>query len=53
MMKRGVDSPDIADALALTFAYPLNNHARAGGDYPQPAPVESDYNPFEEERMIA
>lgn len=53
MMKRGVESPDKADALALTFAYPLTSHQRAGGDFPQPPAVEIDYDPFSEERMSA
>lgn len=53
MMKRGVASPDRADALALTFAYPLASHAAAGGDHPHKPPVEIDYNPFTEQRMSA
>jgi hypothetical protein len=46
MMKRGLDSPDLADALALTFALPVARHAHAGGDGPQKPLVESEYNPF-------
>ncbi|CAJ0778881.1 MULTISPECIES: terminase [Ralstonia] len=30
MKKRGLSSPDIADALALTFAYPVQPNANAG-----------------------
>jgi hypothetical protein len=47
MMKRGLDSPDLADALALTFSMPVQKHAFAGGDGPQKPLVESEYNPFE------
>jgi hypothetical protein len=47
MMKRGLDSPDLADALALTFAMPVAAHAHAGRDGPQKPLVESEYNPFE------
>src|SRR4029077_18434615 len=46
MMKRGLDSPDLADALALTFSMPVQKHAFAGGDGPQKPLVESEYNPF-------
>lgn len=53
MMKRNVDSPDKADALALTFAYPLTTHARAGGEHQQKPLVEHEYNPYSEERMSA
>jgi len=43
MMKRGLDSPDLADALALTFAMPVAAHYR-----PEPGKqlVQSEYNPF-------
>jgi hypothetical protein len=53
MMKRGIASPDLADALALTFAMPVANHEHAGGELPQKPLVQSEYNPFAEERMIA
>lgn len=46
MMKRGLDSPDLADALALTFSMPVQKHAFAGSDGPQKPLVESEYNPF-------
>jgi hypothetical protein len=52
MMRRGVASPDKADALALTFAYPLAPHDLAGGLRPKPQ-VEMDYDPFAPERMVA
>lgn len=46
-------SPDDLDALALTFAYPLAAHRNAGGEHPKPPAVESDYDPFAEDRMVA
>lgn len=52
MMRRGVPSPDKADALALTFAYPLAPHDLAGGLRPKPQ-VEMDYDPFAPDRMVA
>lgn len=53
MMKRGLESPDIADALALTFAYPVAANINAGGDYPHRPSVEWEYNPYDERRMAA
>ena len=53
MMKRGIDSPDRADALALTFAYQLAAHAKAGGTHQQKPVVEFEYNPYSEQRMSA
>ena len=53
MRKRGLDSPDLADALALTFSLPVQPHAYAGGEYPRKPMVESEYNPFSPERMVA
>lgn len=46
MRRRGLDSPDLADALALTFAMPVAMHRQAGGDHPRPKAVESEYHPF-------
>jgi hypothetical protein len=47
MKKRGLASPDIADALALTFAQPVA--PRPGGGYTEPkGELEHDYDPFEE-----
>lgn len=46
MKKRGLESPDIADGLALTFAYPVVPHAMAGRDGPKPAQMLSDYDPI-------
>jgi hypothetical protein len=53
MTRRGVESPDRADALALTFAYPLVAHALAGGDHPRPKLVQHEYDPFDKEHMAA
>jgi hypothetical protein len=51
MKKRGVPSPDIADALALTFAYPVMPHRMAGyeGAEHRRPPVDFDYDPFSKE----
>jgi hypothetical protein len=47
MKKRGLASPDIADALALTFAYPVQPNANAGRAAAGLVPmVQSDYDPF-------
>ena len=46
MVKRGLESPDRADALALTFAYPLQPHELAGGLHQTKPLVEHEYNPF-------
>jgi hypothetical protein len=45
MKKRGLASPDNADALAVTFAYPVLS--RAGGRSGRPGRYfRSNYNPF-------
>lgn len=47
MKKRGLDSPDIADALALTFAYPVIPNEMAGREGADRRPlVEHEYDPF-------
>jgi hypothetical protein len=46
MKKRGLASPDIADALALTFARPV--FPRAYGDSMGAGQVVTDYSPIEE-----
>jgi len=51
MMKRGLDSPDLADALALTFALPVQAHQGAGREGPQRPLVESEYNPFDRQYL--
>ena len=53
MARRGLESPDLADALALTFALPVAAHANAGSEFPLKPLVESEYNPFDEKRMAA
>lgn len=54
MMKRGVASPDRADALALTFAYPLVvTDKAAGGDHPHKPDVEFEYDPYSEQRLAS
>jgi hypothetical protein len=44
MMKRGLDSPDLGDALALTFAMPVQASRR--DTFPQKPLVQSEYNPL-------
>jgi len=51
MMRRGLDSPDLADALALTFAMPVAAHQHAGREGPGKPLVESEYNPFDRKWM--
>ena len=52
MMREGKPSPDDVDALACTFAFPLNrNDARGGDEGPAKPLVESEYNPYDREHM--
>lgn len=44
---------DDIDALVTTFAHALAAHEAAGGDYPAKPLVETEYNPFDSERMAA
>ena len=44
--KRGIASPDLADALALTYAWPVYP-SRAGLDNRQSFQADHDYNPFD------
>jgi hypothetical protein len=46
MKKRGLASPDLADALALTFAWPVLPRDDAGGEGPRKPLVEIEYDPF-------
>jgi hypothetical protein len=48
MKRRGVASPNLADALALTYAYP----SLASTPYVVETPVETEYNPYELERIF-
>lgn len=53
MKKRGLASPDWADALALTFAYPVMPNETAGYEGPHRDLVQTDYDPYSAERMVA
>lgn len=50
MRRRGVASPNVADALACTFAFPIYEPAFAGLEKPKPH-VTEDYDPYSKERM--
>lgn len=52
MRSRGVPSPNAADALACTFAFPSYEIA-PGLPEPEETQVQSDYNPFDKERLLA
>lgn len=49
MRRRGVKSPNVADALACTFAMPIYVPSRE--EALAPPPHTPDYNPYEPERM--
>lgn len=53
MKARGIPSPDWADALALTFAWPVMPNIDAGHEGPHRPIVEVDYDPFAPGRMAA
>ena len=53
MMKDGKPSPDRADGFVLTFALPLAKSSNAGGDHPHKSLVESEYDPYDPQRMVA
>lgn len=50
MRKRGVASPNVADALACTFAFPFYAPIPLRDAKPR---VEDDYNPYARERVFA
>jgi len=52
MKARGLASPDIADALALTFAYPVAPR-RLRGEPDPAALIDTEYNPFDLEEEAA
>ena len=53
MRRLGSDrSPDRADALALTFAYPIQSREQIDG-FGQKTGCEFEYNPFDSKRMVA
>ena len=51
------DNPNLVlddlDALALTFGGPLAHNDYAGGEWPHRPVVESEWNPYDPERMVA
>jgi len=47
MRKRGLPSPDEADSLALTFAFPVKPHSHAFTAIELALKLEESYNPFE------
>lgn len=49
MARRGETSPDVADALALTFAYPVLSQVHRGWE----RPAIFDYDPFSPERLAS
>jgi len=52
MRSRGIPSPNVADALACTFAYPSYEYIPANGDEEIMKPkVLPDYNPFTRENI--
>jgi len=51
MRRRGVPSPNVADALATTFAYPSVMPNRSG--IPQGYTTQEPYDPFAHERIYA
>ena len=54
MRRRGVPSPNVADALACTFAFPVfvpQATAEYGLPVTQEPLVMPDYNPFDQSRM--
>jgi hypothetical protein len=53
MRNRGAASPDQADSLALTFAYPVVPNIDAGGEHPRAPLVETEWNPFSEKYLHA
>lgn len=52
MRSRNVPSPNVADALACTFAEPAYE-IPPGLPFPEENQIESEYNPFEKERLLA
>ena len=51
MRARGVPSPNVADALACTFAYPSFEYIPAPGEQAQKPVVMPDYDPFARENI--
>jgi hypothetical protein len=53
MRSRGVPSPNVADALACTFAFPSFEFVPLPGEEPMKAVVAPDYDPFSRENIYA
>lgn len=58
MKKRGISSPDLADALALTFAYPVMPNVYSGGEWAALKQKEQlaegiEYDPFKKESILS
>lgn len=53
MKKRGLESPDLADALALTFALPVGPRQRASALARDPSTDIGSYDPFSPKHMEA
>lgn len=53
MRRRGIASPDWADALALTFAYSVAPNENAGGEFVKEPLYITEYNPFSEAGLAA
>lgn len=52
MRRRGVASPNVADALACTFAFPVYEPPRTLSPWEQPKPyIYADYDPLATERI--
>lgn len=47
MRKRGLASPDLADALALTFAHPVAARQMAGPSLQRAPKVKTEWNPYD------
>jgi hypothetical protein len=52
MRRRGVASPNVADALACTFAWPMYTPNREAGPRPKPT-IAADYDPFAKDAIYA
>jgi hypothetical protein len=51
MAERGLGSPDSADAMSLTFAYPVYTQLSGGLSGPGDRLVQSSYDPFSPEAL--
>ena len=51
MRRRNLPSPNVADALACTFAFPIFEPEMDGLELEEEAVVAPDYNPYEMERI--